>query len=455
MTLLAAVIVLGVVILVHELGHFLAAKAVGIGVIRFSIGFGKPTPLKFTRRGTEYVLAWIPLGGYVKMATEDLGEGEMSAIEGGGSGDFPPEQLFENKPLWARVLVICAGVLMNAVLAWGIYTGIALSGTQFEDPVTRLAAVDSVGLPPEALPLTEVPFGATIVRINDDTVASWNAVQSAVLDPGSERLRFDFAGAIDPVVVHLPGTQAEARAALLTAMHNLREARVGAVEPGSPAEAAGLAEGDLIVRIDGDTVRYWDELTALVRPRPESRMDVTVLRGDSVFQVALTTAGAEERDPFTGESARVGKVGIYVAEQLREVDFTALGAVGEGWRQMVGGVRLVLVTVRGLVLGQVSPKELGGPIVIGQLSGRMARAGIIPFLNFMAFISINLAVFNLLPIPVLDGGHLVFLGLEGLRGGKPVPVSWRVRLTQVGMVFLLALVVLVLYNDVLRVLGLH
>jgi regulator of sigma E protease len=106
-------------------------------------------------------------------------------------------------------------------------------------------------------------------------------------------------------------------------------------------------------------------------------------------------------------------------------------------------------------LGQVSPKELGGPLVIGQLSGRAARLGIVPFLSFMAFISINLAVFNLLPIPVLDGGHLVFLGLEGLRGGKPVPASWRIRLTQVGMVFLLALVVLVLYNDVLRLLGLH
>jgi regulator of sigma E protease len=122
---------------------------------------------------------------------------------------------------------------------------------------------------------------------------------------------------------------------------------------------------------------------------------------------------------------------------------------------MTGGVRLVLVTVRGLVLGRVSPKELGGPLVIGQLSGRMARLGIVPFLTFMAFISINLAVFNLLPIPVLDGGHLVFLGLEGLRGGRPVPMGWRIRLTQVGMVFLLALVVLVIYNDVLRLFGLH
>jgi regulator of sigma E protease len=454
MTVLAAVIVLGVVILVHELGHFLAAKAVGIGVIRFSIGFGKPTPLRFSHRGTEYVLAWIPLGGYVKMATEDLAD-EAASIEGGGKGDFPPERLFENKPLWARVFVICAGVLMNGVLAWAIYSGIALSGTQFEDPVTRLAVVDTAGLPAEALELAQVPFGSTIVRVNDDTVASWNAIQTAVIDPGSERLRFDFADGLDPVIVRIPGTEAEARAALLTAMHNLREARVGAVDPGSPAEGAGLEEGDLIVRIDEDTVRFWDELTGLVRPRPDTRMRLTVVRGDSVLEALLTTAGTTERDPFTGETARVGKVGIYVAEQLREVDFTPLGAVGEGWRQMTGSVRLVLVTVRGLALGQVSPKELGGPIVIGQLSGRMARAGIIPFLNFMAFISINLAVFNLLPIPVLDGGHLVFLGLEGLRGGKPVPVTWRIRLTQVGMVFLLALVVLVLYNDVLRLFGLH
>jgi regulator of sigma E protease len=150
----------------------------------------------------------------------------------------------------------------------------------------------------------------------------------------------------------------------------------------------------------------------------------------------------------------VGRLGVYVAEALREVEFTPLGAMVEGWRQMTGGVRLVLVTVRGLVLGQVSPKELGGPIVIGQLSGRMARAGLIPFLNFMAFISINLAVFNLLPIPVLDGGHLVFLVLEGVRG-RPVPVTWRLRLTQVGMFLLMLLVVLVVYNDVLRLLGLH
>jgi regulator of sigma E protease len=452
MTLLAAIIVLGVVILVHELGHFLAAKAVGIGVPRFSIGFGSPTPLRFRRGETEYVLAWVPLGGYVKMATAE--EDGSGSLEGGDATGFPPHRLFENKPLWARMLVISAGVIMNVLLAWAIYAGVAATGTQLEDPVTRLAAVDTAGLAPEAEPLTRVPFGAQIIRVNDDTVASWNDVQTHVLDPGSDRLRFDFAGGLDPAIVRIPGTAGEARARLLGAMHNLREARVGTVDPGSPAEAAGLAPGDLIVKVDADTVRFWDELTGLVRPRPAQTVILTVVRGDSAAEVPITTAGVTDRDPMTGESIRVGRLGIFVAEALREVEFTPLGAVAEGWRQMTGGVRLVLVTVRGLVLGQVSPKELGGPIVIGQLSGRMARAGLIPFLNFMAFISINLAVFNLLPIPVLDGGHLVFLVLEGVRG-RPVPVSWRLRLTQVGMFLLMVLVVLVVYNDVLRLLGLH
>ena len=452
MTLLAAIIVLGVVIFVHELGHFLAAKAVGIGVPRFSIGFGSPTPLRFRRGETEYVLSWIPLGGYVKMATAEEDAG--GSIEGGDAGSFPPHQLFENKPLWARVLVISAGVIMNVLLAWGIYAGVAATGTQLVDPVTRLAAVDTAGLPAEAEPLTRVPFGAEIIRVNDDTVTSWNDVQLRVIDPGSDRLRFDFAGGLDPAIVRIPGTEAEARARLAGAMHNLRQARVGTVDPGSPAEAAGLAPGDLIVRVDADTVRFWDELTGLIRPRPEQAVVLTVVRGDSVRELSVTTAGVSDRDPLTGETIRVGRLGVFVAEALREVEFTPLGAVAEGWRQMTGGVRLVLVTVRGLVLGQVSPKELGGPIVIGQLSGRMARAGLIPFLNFMAFISINLAVFNLLPIPVLDGGHLVFLALEGVRG-RPVPATWRMRLTQVGMLLLMVLVVLVVYNDVLRLFGLH
>ena len=347
-------------------------------------------------------------------------------------------------------MVISAGVVMNALLAWGLYTGIALTGTELVDPVTQLAAVDTAGLPPEAVGLTEVPFGTNILRINDDTVTSWNDVQDAVTDPGSARLRFDFAGGVDPVIVHLPGTDVEGRLALLNAMHNLREARVGAVDPGSPAASAGMEKGDLIVRVDNDTVRYWDELTALVRARPGTPLTLAIVRDSATQELHLTTEAVDERNPMTGETSRIGRLGVLPAQQAREVHFSLGGAVVEGGRQTYEGVRLVVITVRGLIMRQVSPKELAGPIGIGQLSGQMARAGLIPFLAFMAFISINLAVVNLLPIPVLDGGHLVFLLLEGVRG-RPVPVEWRLRLTQVGLAILLALVVLVVYNDVLRV----
>ncbi|MDH3496596.1 MAG: RIP metalloprotease RseP [Gemmatimonadota bacterium] len=452
-TLVAALVVLGVVIFVHELGHFLAAKAVGVGVPRFSIGFGSPTPLRFRYGETEYVLSWIPLGGYVKMATAEE-EGGVSSIEGGGAAEFPPHRLFEHKPLWARILVLSAGVIMNVLLAWGVYAGIALGGGQLVDPITRLAEIDTTVAPAEARDLATVPFGTTITRVNGDTVTSWNDVIAAVADLGSERVRFDFAGGIDPVIVHIPGTAVEARLRLRNALHNLREARVARVEPASPAAAAGIEPGDLVVRINADTVRYWDELVALVRPRPEALVEVTLVRGDEVRTVPVQTDATEDRDPTTGGRVRVGRLGVHVAEPVRRVEFTAAGALKEGLRQTGAQTRLVLVTVRGLVFGRISPKELGGPIAIGQLSGEAARAGPVPFLAFMAFISINLAIFNLLPIPVLDGGHLVFLVLEGLRG-KPVPAGVRIRFTQVGLALLFALVLLVMYNDVLRVLGLH
>jgi regulator of sigma E protease len=452
-TLLAFVIVLGIVVFVHELGHFLAAKAVGIGVPRFSIGFGPPTPLRFHRGETEFVVAWIPLGGYVKMATREE-EGGVSAIEGGSAAGFPPDRLFENKPLWARILVLSAGVLMNVVLAWAIYAGLAATGIRLEDPITTLAAVDTAGLPAEAQPLVDVPYGTPILRINGDTVASWNEVRAAVGNPTSDRLRFDFGDGVEPVIVRIPGTNIEARSRVALAMHNLRPARIGSIVPGSAAASADLQLGDELVRVGPDTVRFWDEMVSRIRPRPDEALDLTILRGPDTLMVTVTTGALDDRDFFTNQVQRIGFLGVGPDEQFREVEFTIPQAVVEGGRQAVDGVTIVIVTVKGLVFGRVSPKELAGPIGIGQLSGRAARAGVVPFLSLIALISINLAVFNLLPIPVLDGGHLVFLLLEGLLG-RPVSTTIRLRLTQVGMALLLALVVLVMYNDVLRVLGMR
>lgn len=451
-TLLAFAVTLGLVIGIHELGHFLAAKAVGVGVPRFSIGFGPATPLRFRRGETEYVIAWVPLGGYVKMATREEESAGVSSIEGGDAEDFPPEKLFENKPLWARIFVISAGVLMNVVLAWMIYAALAMAGTQVEDPTTRIAAVDAGAVPPEAAGLAGIPGGTQIVRINGDTVASWNDVTLAIADVSTERLVFDFAGERPAVNVPIPGTRAQDRQALLQTLQPLHEARVQRVEPGSPADRAGLQGGDLIVRVAGDTVRHWSELVARVEPRAGDSVTVRVVRDGAVVDIPLRIESTEKPDPLTGTTRTAGALGVYPQIPFRQVRFGPVGAIAEGARRAVRDVEQVVFTVRGLVLGRVSPKELGGPIVIGQLSGQMARLGPVPLLAFIAFISVNLAIFNLLPIPVLDGGHLVFLLLEGARG-KPVSMRVRLWFTQAGLAILLMLVVLIVFNDLTRVLG--
>lgn len=453
LTLAAFVFVLGVLIFVHELGHFLAAKAAGVGVPRFSIGFGPATPLTFRRGETEYRVAWIPIGGYVKMASREEQEA-MESLEGGEvAQDFPPEKLFESKPLRARIVVISAGVIMNVLFAWAVYTGITAAYGKSEDPTTTLARVDETKLPDAARDLAGLPFGTQIVRINGDTMTSLNAIRDAILDLTSERLRFDFAGGLDPVILPIPGTDAEARIALWNALVPLWEPRVGSVLPGKPAAAAGLEPGDLVVSIGGDTVRSWGEMVDLIQPEAGNELEVKVARAEGTVQLVVRVEEEVERDPVSGETRSVGKIGIGpAAVEPRRVHYGLLASAVEGARITVDDIGKVLFTLRGMVLRQISPRELGGPIFIGQVSGQFAAAGLQPFLIFMAFLSVNLAILNLLPIPVLDGGHLVFLLIEGVRG-KPLSLTVRMRLTQLGLFVLLGIMVFALTNDVLRVFG--
>lgn len=453
LTIIAFVFVLGVLIFVHELGHFLAAKATGIAVPRFSIGFGPPTPLSFRRGETEYRVSWIPLGGYVKMASKEEQEA-MESLEGGEvHEDFPPDRLFESKSLAARIVVISAGVVMNVLFAWAVYTGVTAVYGKSEDPTTRLARVDREILPPVAGALADLPFGTQITLVNGDTVPSLNAIRSAILDLTSERLRFDFAGGRDPVIVSVPGTEAEARIRIWSALVPLWEARIGSVVPGQPAARAGMARGDVVVGIDGDTVRSWDDMVRRIEPNPGEELEVSVLRGDSILSLVVLVGEESETDRSTGEARPVGKIGVGVQlpDPLR-IQYGVVGSLVEGARLTWDDAGKVMFTLKGMILRKISPRELGGPIFIGQVSGEFAAAGLLPLLLFMAFLSINLAILNLLPIPVLDGGHLVFLLIEGVRG-KPLSLGVRLRLTQVGLFVLLGIMVLALTNDVLRVFG--
>jgi len=451
-SVVAFVFVLGVLIFVHELGHFLAAKAVGIGVPRFSIGFGPATPLRFQRGETEYVVAWFPLGGYVKMASREEQEA-MASLEGGPTEpEFPAERLFESKPLWARIVVISAGVFMNFVFGWFVNATLAGLYGSTEDPTTTIAAVDSTTLPPAARHLADIPSGAQILRINGDTMRSYDAIVAAILDPGSQRLRIDVAGQAEPVLVPIRGTDTQDRQAVLGSLYPQWGPGVGEAVPGRPAARAGIEAGDRFIAVAGDTVRTYYDLFKAVNANPGVALPMTLERGDSVFTVSVTPAEETVTNPATGEEETVGRIGVNPAIEPLRIRYGAAGAVVEGWHRTWRAADLVWVTLKGIVLRQISAKEIGGPIFIGQMSGQLARIGLSALFEFMALLSVNLAILNLLPIPVLDGGHLVFLLIEGVRG-RPLSVQARMRLTQAGLFILFGLMALVFTNDILRIFG--
>ncbi len=357
-TIGVTILVLGVLIFVHELGHFAAAKSVDIEVPRFSIGLG-PKMFGFRRGETEYVISWIPLGGYVKMA--GMAEEEVtSKLEGGSEQTVasPSSRDFDSKPLWARVFVISAGVIMNWLFAILAFSAIAMS--------------QGVDTP-----------------------------------------------------------------------------RISAVTEGSPAEAAGLQAGDVIRRIDGRKVRDRTQVIIGIERKGGEPIEIVVDRdGESVMAIA-TPESVEEFNEILGQSRTVGKVGVAIESVVEQVGVG--GALAQGWGNSAYWTGAIVQFLGDLVTGRSSAREVGGPLMIGEISGQAARAGFWQLLGFMSIISINLAVFNLLPIPVLDGGHLLFLGIEGVRG-KALSIDQRLRFTTVGMVFVMGLMLWAVGNDLVRVL---
>ena len=447
--LFIAILGLGVLIFVHELGHFIAARLTGVGVHRFSIGFGPATPIRFRRGVTEYVVAWIPLGGYVKMASKEEQQ-EMERLEGGPvDHEFPPEQLFENKSILARAFVLLAGVIMNVLTAWALYAGIVGIYGRSELATTTLDRVEVAQLPDGAEDLAGVAEGSTLVRVGNHDVATWNDVLEAIVEAPEGPLAFAFAGGDSRTVTLGPGE--EPRQALASALVYRVEARIGEVAPGEPAALAGIEAQDLVVAVDGDAIDGWMNLVEVLRASPGKPLAVTVERDSGRQTLTLTPKSVEGTDPQTGESITFGQVGIF--QELPTVEFdVGLGeALSEGWSRTWRTGMLVVEVVRGLIFGEISARELGGPIAIAQVSSQALDRGMRYFLGILAYLSVNLAILNLLPIPALDGGQLVFLAAEAVRGGKPLPLEWRYRLLNIGVLLLLALMVFVFGNDIFRI----
>lgn len=446
-TLVSFAIIVGVLIFVHELGHFVAAKSLGIQVHRFSLGFGKPL-LKVRRGETEYIVAALPLGGYVKMAGLEE-EGMMGEVEGGKPAQpVDPARAFDRKPLWARIIVILAGVTMNVVLAYVVYVGRAAGVGLPVLATTQLDSVDVADLPPGAEALGTIRFGDRIVRINGDTMRHWGDVMDRLVH-GADTARVEFADRA-PLSVRLGDGSPEARRRAAGALIVYRPPRIGVVVPGLPAYRAGLKPGDLIVRAGGDTVRSWVALVRTIRASPGRPLELVVQRGDALIPVRVVPEVHRDSGP---QAAEYGQIGTDDNPPLSHERIPLGTAVVEGGSYTWDAIRAVLGGLGQLVLGRVSFRQsLAGPIEIASVSGQVARLGIDRFLDLLGFFSINLAVLNLLPIPVLDGGQLVFLVAEGIRR-RPLSLELRLRLTQVGFVFLLGLMSLAVVNGIFKFFG--
>ncbi|MEX2531571.1 MAG: RIP metalloprotease RseP [Gemmatimonadota bacterium] len=468
MTILATIIVLGVLIFVHELGHFIAARSVGIRVERFSIGLG-PRVWGYQKGDTEYVLSAIPLGGYVKMAGMD--DEVMERIEGGptteGEEGGPDRQAvdgedvrprgtsgtgdFDSRPVWARAWVISAGVIMNMLFAFGAFAVVAAGWGTAEADTTRVGQVQVGGLPEGAAPLAEIPSGATIDRIGNREVAHWGEVRDALAQASPGPLTISFSDPDGEVRLDVPPRE-EDRVRMAGSIGPWSDPEIAFVSPGTPADRAGITRGDRILAVEGQAIGSWPEFQSLIRERPDVNISVTIRR-DGGELVRTITPDAVEAIGAGGETITIGQIGVQsLGPPVVYNPVPIVEAVAVGWGETVFVTEFILSFLKDLVTGQVSVRNLGSIVTIGEASGQAAAEGVPAFLRFMALFSVNLAILNLLPIPVLDGGHLVFLTIEAVRG-RPVSVEQRMRWTQVGFVILIGIMALALGNDFLRLFG--
>ena len=446
--ILSFIVVLGVLIFVHELGHFLAAKAAGIYVHRFSIGMG-PTikALSFRRGETEYVISWLPLGGYVKMASRE--EDPASVLEGGDAGvEVPPDRVMEAKPIWVRLVVMLAGVTMNVLFAWLLFSGLIFVNGVTVIPITVIGHVDRATLPPGAEELTRLERGDRITSVAGVPVTSWQDIQQAFMTTPGDSFAVEVAGK-PTIIVRIHRDALEGRLRAQDALWPLIIPVLNQVVGGGPGDKAGLRVGDTLLAIEGRDVSQREAVSA-IEAHPDQDIRILVGRATGRTEVTAHTVVEMVKDS-TGER-RAGKLRIGFGAPVRHEPASLGTALVGGAKETLAGSTQLVRAVRGMFSGRVSTREVGGPIAIGMAAGQAAQLGASVFLGFMALISVNLAVLNLLPIPVLDGGQVLFLIGEAILR-RPLSVKIRERLTIVGLVLIAMLTILAFSNDIRRLLG--
>jgi regulator of sigma E protease len=445
-TILSFLVALLILVSIHEFGHFYVARRCGVKVHRFSIGFGKVLWSWRDRHGTEFAFAALPLGGYVKMLDER-------------EGPVAPEErhlAFNHKSVWQRMAIVAAGPAANFILAILLFWGLLLQGERGLVPIIESVEPGSIAAQ------AGLEQGQQIVAIDGRPTPTWQAVNQVLLN------RLGESGTISFTVSYPDDShfQYESEAQLQEWLRDAADPDpvaglgitlqfpkippiVGEVLPDSPAERAGLKIGDRFLQVNDVFLDDWKAWVEYVRERPGAALAVKLERDGQAVNLTLVP------DTVTEKGKPQGRVGVGVQpysipeKMIRAYDYSITGAFIAGVNKTWETSGFVLLSVKKLILGEISTKNLSGPITIAKVAGSSAESGLMSFIGFVALLSVFLAVFNLLPIPVLDGGHLFYYFIEVI---KRKPVSDKVQMLgyQVGLFLVIGLSVLALYNDIMR-----
>ncbi len=443
-TILSFVVVIGILILIHELGHFLVARWTGVGVERFSVGFG-PVLLRWQGQETEYCLSAVPIGGYVKMM------GEENPLEGGGGPMVDPAKSFALKPLPSRFLIVFAGPGMNLVLAAAIFAGVFMIVGRPVLPST-LGRIKGGG--PAAL--AGLHTGDQVTAVDSTPASNWEDLVKLIQSGRGRPRQITFVRAgqerrttLTPVRTTVKDIFGDEQEAWDLGARPYVPAKIGEVLPGYPAARAGLLPGDTVVALEGAPIVSWDEMAEAIQKRAGKPTELTLERGAQSLTVTVVPQPVRDRGP-SGEEVEVGRIGISPAAAVSYVRLNPIAAVWQGGLRTWDMTALTVVGLWKLVTRQLPASTIGGPIQIAVTAGEQAKQGLTSLAFFTAVISVNLAVFNLLPVPMLDGGHLFFFVVEAVRG-RPLSLRKREVAQQVGLFLLLLLVVFAVYNDLARI----
>ncbi len=438
-------VVLGVLVAFHELGHFLAARWVGVKVLKFSLGFG---PKIFGRKmgETEYLLSAIPLGGYVKLFGED--ETEATTQE-------DRARSFAHKGLWGKVLIVAAGPGFNFILAYFIFAGWLATGAPLPVPTFQDLTPDIEAMVPGSPADTAgIHIGDRVSRVNGQDISTRTELFDAVAKSKGQALTLEIKRGeqfktltVTPTTA--PGPQVSAQEPGYYLGVEEAPPLVTSVTQNSPAEKAGLQAGDHVVKIEEQTIHTWSQMTGIVKESPNRQLHIEVLREG--HRTSLTVTPSAEKATVNGQPVEVGKIGI-AGPGGRSIirSNTPLLALYDGLRATWGLTELTAVGLYKMIVGDISSKNIGGPLTIANISGEAASQGASNVIYLIAILSINLGVLNLLPIPILDGGHLLFFLIEGILR-KPLGERQRELAQQAGLVLLVGVMVFAFWNDLERI----